>query len=306
MIEAQFNFCVRKIGLEKTEVLSLTDKEFHHVELSRKTLNSAYTYLEKYYCIFESYKELELEAQTLSLEHLLYDDGNILEFFKGRSVLQRRLMTLLVSGSLYLKTAKNDLSIMSQKSIAHPDFDEVKRLVCENNKSFNILTELRDHSQHVDFPIWNFGYYSRVNEIDDKFDYEVTFGVSSQMLEKPSKRNKKTKTHIESLAEKFDLREGAKEYFSCLTELHNQLWQQASPHLERAKSTLNDCEVSWNKLNPGKTNAGVAATKYSRQDSIHPLLTYYLKIEQDQYLDYILKKTTVYGKMKKRRVRQTG
>jgi hypothetical protein len=306
LTDTKFKFFVQKIAREKTEVLPLTDEEFRHVELSRKTLNSAYTYLEKYYCIFESYKELELEAQSLSLNHLLYNNENILDFFKGRSVLQRRLMTLLVSGSLYLKTAKNDLLIMSQKSITQCDFDEIKRQVCENNKSFNILIELRDHSQHVDFPIWNFGYYSEVNEIDDKFDYEVTFGVSSQMLEKSSKRNKREKSQIESLTGKFDLREGAKEYFSCLTELHNKVWQQVSSHLERAKSTLSDCEVSWIKLNPDKTSVGVAATKYSQQDSMHPLLTYYLKIQQDQHLDYILKKTTVYGKMKKRRVRQTG
>lgn len=297
-------FFLVKLVLAKTCDFPISKDEYENAAKNRSVLNSAYALLEKYYAICECFSEFEKSAFDISMNTLLYRSNSIIPFFEGRSLLQRRLLALLTTSSLYLKTAPKHVSDLTGSIDGKRVFSDLKHQICGKDPSFEIFEELRNHAQHVDFPIWSYGLRSNRASEFEHVEHGVSITAQREMVTQRPRRASKKASAIEKLDSRYDLRSGIRDYVDCIARLHHSVWEHVTPCLSEARSNLTILENKWKELNPNETAVGVAACQLTDGSIDKSNKTLYLKLEQDLFLEHLETRTRGKRNLKQQRVSQ--
>jgi hypothetical protein len=159
------------------------------------------------------------------------------EAMQDRLNLDRQLVNLLSSMRLYLDHTDHGLSTMfGNPSDQLESVKKFKNTLYDKHVGYRLLEALRNHVQHCGLPIHSISYnQSRVETRRKDIFVQVSVQPRLDFNELASNHGFKASVlkEIQQLDEKIDLRPFAREYISCLVQLHSEIRKKISDAVQQ-------------------------------------------------------------------------
>jgi hypothetical protein len=295
-------YAIVKIFLAETNDLHISEDDFGEISKCREILNGAANIEEKYFCVSESYRDFQKAVLDVDLDSMLYSPFSGSEFYLAKANIGRYLNTFLSMVELFFDCTKGQISRATGKAITKTHISRLIDRQKTASEVFNLFYEIRNYSQHRDLAIHALKTNVKWDESKDIVSYSSSLLFRYKYVAEDGRFDKRAKEYLRQQTSGFDLRNGLKQYFSEVAELHQEIRQLLDAHVGVAEVTLREWSEKWSLQNPGVTDIGVAAVKLVDGQESASVKEAYLKIDQDQYLTLLRGRTRHHLNMRKRTI----
>jgi hypothetical protein len=187
---------------------------------------------ERFQLVLDNFHEWEMTLLNQAHHFLLWKATDHNAAMQDRLSLDRHLVNLLSSMRLYLDHTDHGLSTMfGNPSDQLESIKKFKGTLYDKHLGYRLLEALRNHVQHCGLPVHSISYnQSRVETLKKHVFVQSLVQPRLDFNELASNHGFKASVlkEIQQLGEKIDLRPFAREYISCLIELHYQIRNKVS------------------------------------------------------------------------------
>lgn len=150
---------ITRLVLGCQQFIELRRDEYVAAKRAKTCLVTALSIEEKLDLLLENYAELDLELQTLTTRHYLFQNHDWSSFRNDAHTINRRLANLLSAGRLYIDQTRHNIS-----ELFGPASDQLKALdqafaeQYDAHLGYRVLEALRNHVQHRSLPVHTLTY----------------------------------------------------------------------------------------------------------------------------------------------------
>jgi len=180
---------------------------------------------EKYHLILGNYAELERSLHDLALDELLFGRKEWDEYVTDIQMVNGRLLNLLSSTKAYLDQVPGHLNdIFGPGCAESAAFEQATNREFDGSFEYRVITAIRNHVQHNDFPIrWvqHTGQWETEEQKKILCRNRATALISTKDLIDNKKNRAKTRTELGDRGEEqLDLKVLVRNYLSSMARLH--------------------------------------------------------------------------------------
>lgn len=203
-------------------------------------LLNAYHLEQKYDLVVSNYIELELEFNSVLVNHLVGRYPGWINHLEVQLGINRRLANFLSTCKTYvdqrdrhlvLCSAGDKTTAMKIKKFASSLYDE--------SRDYRLMEALRNHVQHHSLAVHEskIGGSRRTDDLNSDFEYKAGFYLQKDEVLK----NKKFKPSVrDEMPDKVEIISAARSYMTGLNRIHIKARQELNPVIDEAYVTLID------------------------------------------------------------------
>jgi hypothetical protein len=211
--------------------IELTAKRFAEIKLARRDCLFAMELEEKLTLLASNYIELEVELLRQAQESVIWRYRSHNESMLRRLSLDRHLVNFLTACRLYLDQTDHGISaLFGNPSSELAAIKAFKSKLYDDNWGYRFMEALRNHVQHAGLPVNTIcNSCSRSSGKGQDFaEYCVIPKAQIRSLRENPEFKMAVLDELPGDQKEIDLREPAREYMSCLFQLHSQLRSQVA------------------------------------------------------------------------------
>lgn len=229
-----------RTNLGETGFDNISENHYEALKRSFGCLLNAYQLEVKYDLIVSNFIELELEFNSVLVNHLVGRYPGWINHLEVQLGINRRLANFLSSCRTYVDQRDSHLVLCfaGDKGAAN-NVKEFAGAVYDESSDFRLMEALRNHVQHHSLAVHEskIGGSRRTNELDSDFEYKAAFYLHKEEIIK----NRKFKARIrDEMPEKVEIISAARSYMRGLNKIHIKLRKELHPETESAYITLLD------------------------------------------------------------------
>lgn len=203
-------------------------------------LLNAYQLEQKYDLIVSNYIELELEFNSVLVNHLVGRYPGWINHLEVQLSINRRLANFLSTCKTYADQRDRHLifCFAGDRHIAKK-IKEFASSVYDEKRDYRLMEALRNHVQHHSLAVHEskIGGSRRTSELDSDLEYKAGFYLQKDEILK----NKKFKPSVrDEMPDKVEIISAARSYMSGLNRIHIKARKELDPAIEEAYITLID------------------------------------------------------------------
>lgn len=245
--------------------IEITEAQFLEIGRSRLIVMEALAIEEKYALLLQNYFELERVFHDLALSTLLFRGSTWTERIDEVHTVNRHLVNLLSAAKMYVDHVPQHLNEMFVPSEAESRaFAKETSNEFESVLGYRVLSALRNHAQHADFPIQSLSLGSKWVEEDGvrRCRHTATAFIHRDVLTRNAKINAKVRSELSSLGETIDVKPLLREYLSSFARIHVAVRSISKQLIEASDRILESAQGRYkSEVNPNP--AGLAAIELS-------------------------------------------
>ena len=236
------------------------------------SLTAALALEETYDLVLENYVEMEKDLFSFTIYDVLKIQHDYEDHFYLRSTLNRRFVNLLTATRLYLDQAQQHLShCCDDQKLACEEF--VKRTNDHFDEVFGykFMSGLRNHVQHCGRAVHSVELSKSNRYIGGARFIEnivVPFALKKELL---SDFRAATRNEME---DKVDLAQAAREYVTCIGDLHSLARDKYQANVKRSRSLIESTLEKFKQLNPSNELVAVALVEIKNNENNNPQETF--------------------------------
>jgi hypothetical protein len=195
---------------------------------------------EKLSLLLGNFLEFENELLSLAQAFLIWTARDLSESMQERLTLDRRLVNLLTACRLYLDQTGHMLSdLFGNPSKQLEEVKQFRNRLYDERWGYRFMEALRNHVQHADLPVntISYNFARRTGDGPDYFQYSVIPQSEVKTLAEDGEFKGSVLKEMEEMEQRIDLRGPAREYVSCLYEVHQKIRELIAPLVKEARAT---------------------------------------------------------------------
>jgi len=183
---------------------------------------------EKFDITIESYFDYERTRLDLALRHMLTWDLPHTVLAADIRVINRRLLSLLAAGKLYVDQLEHDfVTLYGRRSQQWVSVEEKRRTLRSASLGYQVAAVLRDHIQHRGLPV-NTLYYQKTAKDEDgqrrlQAGADPYLDVHELQSDREVRKDKELFDRLQGLGRRVPVTPLIKDYLGCLGELHKKV-----------------------------------------------------------------------------------
>jgi hypothetical protein len=272
------HYVIVALGPNSRAEQEITDSKHTEILEARTVILEAVYIEEKFEILLENYLQFELQLLDTSLRQLVFSAPIVESVHASRLEITRCMINLLTTCKLYLDQSAHNLSrAFGSGSVIQKAHEENKSSKYDASRSYRIMEELRNHTQHRGYPVHAIVVSSGLIEPQVGAESAVAIipKLSPSQLEEEGGFKKSVLAELKQLPDdELDLRIHVRAYVDALHDVHENLRQSLRPALDHARTVLNGAretltdtqdeagEIWGIEIKSGDTNA-------DRAESIH-------------------------------------
>ena len=261
----------KRILNEKKEI-EITEAKYLELKNSQSILMHARAIEETYDLVITNYLEFESKLYELSLDYLVHLQKDYFDFYKTRSALNSKLISLLTSVTLYRDTLKQHVkTCLPQQHDIKSKIDKLFE-THRKNTDFLFMEKLRNHIQHFGLPVHNVTYHGNVTSLDE--DRMIEYSIEIESFSESLFFDKKMREIFENKIEtKVDLKKLTRIYIETIGEIQIQIREFIKENVNKNRKIIESAHKQYS-ADETESLAGLRARKIENNkevDSI-PLL----------------------------------
>lgn len=217
------HYVLRQRVMNSNGKIPISKEEFDQIVCARAVNHEALAIEEKYYILLQNYFDLERAIHDLALSNLLFRAQRWSEHVDNIHAINRELLNLLSAAKAYLDQVPQHLNAVFAPSKAESEtFDKMTKNEFDAVFGYRVMSVLRNHAQHGDFPVQSLelgGKWTHDNDMKLCRNGATGF-IHLDALRQNQKVNAKVRAELQSLGEKLDLKPLVRQYMSSLSRLH--------------------------------------------------------------------------------------
>lgn len=208
--------------INPTPQVELTEEEFDKIKRAKSILKEAFDIEDKYDLIVSAYLDLEKDVLALTAENMVRWRSSYESFHETRTLVNRRLITILTAARLYLERLPTKVAKCTDNKATKSEIDSLKSHEYDTNFEYRFIEALRNSVQHSNLPVHRVSHGFKTLDIDT--DKDANQYKSSYMANKSEFANDNNfkRTVFNELPEKIDLLHSVRVYITCLNNIHIQ------------------------------------------------------------------------------------
>ncbi len=218
--------------------LPIDSERFILLKTSKQILAEALVIEEEYEMIISNYIDLERESINASLIYMVRDTHTYIDFFDTRLALNRRLMSLLTSVTLYTDTLESHCEVCLPKESGIKELvKKISSTEYDKNVDYRFMENLRNYIQHKNTAVHNVSYGGRWTALDDNglLEYSSSFMADKSVLAS----DKKFKKHIlNEMPDKINLMVSTRSYIESISKIHDNVRKMVSKNVNESRTII--------------------------------------------------------------------
>lgn len=203
---------------------------------------------EKYALVLQNYVQFESTLYGITLNHLIFRTNKWSDFVDGIQLVNGSLLNLLSSTKAYLDQVPQHLNDIFGKASAQAKvFEKMTNSEFDAHFEYRVISGLRNHLQHGDFPVRWLEFSSGWNTTEEGEKETCAHRIAALMSIDELTRNDKiranTREELKSLGQsRLDVKPLVRAYVSSIARLHRSVRtvveQNAQPAEERVRNLI--------------------------------------------------------------------
>ncbi|MBC3874299.1 hypothetical protein [Undibacterium flavidum] len=254
---------------------------------------------EKYSLILQNYADFESQLHSIALSTLLFGVKEWAEYMNEIQLVNGKLLNLLSSTKAYLDQVPQNLNDIFGDSCSQSElFEKNTNKEFDDFYSYRIMSAVRNHVQHSDFPIQLMQHGNQwKNEERTQCSHHATAYISTRELSENKKIRSKTREELVARDEdKLDVKPLVREYLSSMARLHREVRQSVNEVAMRSEAIVRQLTSRFAEVN-GERVFGLAVVAIS--DEGRELERVPLFSENVDRRNYLIKHNAVLTNMEK-------
>jgi hypothetical protein len=296
------SFVLTRFALGKHETILLTKEQYDQIALSRETISEITVFEEKFFAICELFREIEKFTFETSLRNMVYLAPSTNDFYLARAIFGSKLASLLSAVRLYNESIFFHAEMISNGVLTKEDIKAVSSTRYDNSFPYRMMEALRNYSQHSSLPVHSSRFGGSWDNEMKWLTFSTDFYLDVDELIGDKKFKSEIKNEFEAAGGKFDLKNGARSYFSSVCEMHTEFRSRFNPFLVKSDSVMKHWQDEWLKVDKDNSLVGVVACALIGELIDKKLEKVFIKTHTDEYRDTLEKRTGAIVNMAKRNV----
>lgn len=202
---------------------------------------------EKYALVLQNYVQFESTLHEITLKKLCFNTQDWSDFIDSIQVVNGSLLNLLSSTKAYLDQVPQHLNdIFGKGSEEATAFVKLTRDEFDARFEYRVISGLRNHLQHGDFPVkWLefFSNWSTAEGVKVSCAHKIAVLLSVDDLTRNDMIRAATRTELEATGQsRLDIKPLVRAYISSIARLHNSvrssIEQRAQPAEDRVRALI--------------------------------------------------------------------
>lgn len=225
---------------------------------------------EKYALVLQNYVQFESTLHGITLNHLVFRAHKWSDFVDGIQLVNGSLLNLLSSTKAYLDQVPQHLNdIFGEDSAQAKAFDKLTSREFDAHFEYRVISGLRNHLQHGDFPVrWlEFSSSWNTTEEGDKelCAHKIAALMSIDELTRNDKIRALTREELKALGQsRLDVKPLVRAYLSSIARLHCSVRtaaeQKAQPAEERVRNLIIQAQNVAKNIPTGLSTVAISET----------------------------------------------
>ena len=265
-------YILSKHILNERKEIEITKAKYLELINSQSILTHARAIEETYDLIINNYLEFEIKLFEFSMDDIVHFNRDYFNFYKTRSALNSKLISLLTSVTLYRDTLKQHVKICLPNQ--HDIKEKIDKLfeTQRENIDFLFMEKLRNHIQHFGMPVHNVTHQINVTSLDE--DRMIEYSIELESLSNRFFADKEMRKAFENkIEEKVDLRKFTRIYVETIGDIQIQIRELIEENVNKNRKIIESAHKQYS-ADETESFAGLRARKIENNkevDSI-PLL----------------------------------
>ncbi len=164
------------VGLK--EVIEIDEQEYKDIKNPKVNLLELFYIEEDFDLVLENYIEYEIELLSIASRTMIFPNDDYYSISRDRKTISRRIMNLLSTCRAYLDQSSHHLSnIYGKNSEESKVFKEETHIQYDTKLGFEVMEQIRNHTQHKGFPFQSLYFSGEWIDSDDRSKSRLRFMV---------------------------------------------------------------------------------------------------------------------------------
>ncbi len=215
-------YFLKRNTIDCAEQMDITEAEFNELKEAKRVLRRALDIEDKYELLISSYIELEQDALCLNVKHMVSNDFDYIEIQKRRTLINKRLVSILTTARLYLEKIAKEASSCTNNPTDKDVVDGFRSEKFDTFREYKFVEKLRNIVQHHSLPVHGMTFGTKLieSECGDSHQYTSSFMANKEELEKSDRFSQEL---LDELPEKLDLLHEIRVYISAISDIQRQV-----------------------------------------------------------------------------------
>jgi hypothetical protein len=224
--------------INPTPQVDLTEEGFLKIKEAKKILRAALDIEDKYDLIISAYVDLEKDVLALTTENMVRFSSSYESFHETRTLVNRRLITILTAARLYLEKLPSTAVKCTNNQSTATEIDSFKSCEYGLHFEYRFMEALRNSVQHSNLPVHSVSHgFKRIEAETGTNQYKSSYMANKS--EFASDKNFK-RTVFNELPEKIDLLFATRVYIASLSNIHIQTRALIKDSVDDARTIIED------------------------------------------------------------------
>ncbi|GAB6071143.1 hypothetical protein JCM30760_22400 [Thiomicrorhabdus hydrogeniphila] len=285
--------------INPTPQIELTEEEFNKIKHAKSTLKAALEIEDKYDLIVSAYVDLEKDVLALTTENMVRWRSSYESFHETRTLVNRRLITILTAARLYLDRLPSKVAKCTDNRAIKSEVESLKSHEYDTNFEYRFIEALRNSVQHSNLPVHSVSH--GIKRLDIDTDKDVNQYKSSYMANKSefvSDGNFK-RAVFKELPEKVDLLHSVRVYIACLSNIHIQTRALIKEFSDDARTVIENQITVYGEANEQNT----VALEAVKENGLTKVESFIVMTDWDDVRLSLIKKNGLLKNLEKRFIR---
>lgn len=240
--------------------LEVSEVEYKLLVRSRSILSAALSIEEKYDLVLGNFIDFEREAILLTMDSLTDLSFNYSKAYTVLSALNRRVANFIFFGKNYTELIPSMASkCVDDKAGMIKKVEALRSKIYDETLDYRFAEALRGHITHCADAVHSVTNPSRWTMNADKQADKLVFNIGVHSLKDRLRENSGFKKSVlNEVGDKIDLKQVARKYMGCISELQEQVRSFTEDSVREAREVIQDYTDRYAAINDGES-FGLAA-----------------------------------------------
>lgn len=200
--------------------LDISEQDFNDLVEAKATLRKALEIEDMYEQLLASYVELEQDVLSLTVKHMVFHDSGYSEIHKKRSIVNRRIFSVLATAKLYVDRIDSETARCSGVEEHKESVKAFRSAEYESLREYRFVEALRNSVQHHSLPVHGMSFGSKWDGEKTENQYSSAYYANKVELAKNAGFKRSV---LNETPERVDLLSEVRVYIAALSHVHIQV-----------------------------------------------------------------------------------
>ncbi|MBJ7553428.1 hypothetical protein [Marinomonas spartinae] len=266
-------YFVKQFILGKTSILPIEASYFTQLQQSQRSMVAAKAIEEKYDLMISNYMEFEKELLLQITEQVVLNKDSYDEFYKIRTILNRRIVNLLTSTKLYYDQMQRQVRLcdFNNEGFSNTVLSYFSREY-DDNFEYRFMDNLRNYVQHCGLAIHSFSLPSQWEGDGDSRTMRNGIKIYSTREELGQDPKFSKRPVFTECTDKINLVKSIRKYVEKLSLIHDEIRTLIEGNLSESRNCIEKVISEYKAVNNNDT-LGVYAYSVDSGDPLGDVTT---------------------------------